>query len=75
MSDSCKRCPDGSFVHLSDAPGKSHFDCKACPTGEALDFIWLDLNMPASDLEREFSHLRCILHDFILHFCDKTINK
>ncbi|XP_067048531.1 uncharacterized protein [Acropora muricata] len=33
VSDSCKRCPDGSFVRLSDAPGKSHFDCKACPTG------------------------------------------
>ncbi|XP_044165231.1 uncharacterized protein LOC122949163 [Acropora millepora] len=33
VSASCKRCPDGSFVHLNDAPGKSHFDCKACPTG------------------------------------------
>ncbi|XP_067029763.1 uncharacterized protein [Acropora muricata] len=33
VSATCKRCPDGSFVHLNDAPGKSHFDCKACPTG------------------------------------------
>ena len=45
-SDSCKRCPDGSFVHLSDAPGKSHFDCKACPRGESLiiyGLIWICL--------------------------------
>ena len=47
VSDSCKRCPDGSFVHLSHAPGKSHFDCKACPTGESLDYLSFNLNMPA----------------------------
>ena len=44
VSDSCKRCPNGSFVHLNDAPGKSHFDCKACPTGETLEYVWLNFN-------------------------------
>ena len=72
MSDSCKKCPIGSFVNLSDAPGKSHFDCKACPTGESLDYIWFNSNIPAADLERELSHLRRI-HDIIAH--DKTIHK
>ena len=75
VSDSCKRCQDGSFVHLSDAPGKSHFDCKACPSGELLDYLWFNLNMPAPDLERELSHLRCTLYAFIPYFSDKTVNK
>ena len=30
---SCKRCPDGSFVHIDLAPGKQAQDCKSCPEG------------------------------------------
>ena len=33
------------------------------------------MKMLVSDLERELSHLRCILYDFIPNFSDKTINK
>ena len=40
VNDSCKRCPNGTFVHLNDAPGKSHFECKSCPTGETLELIY-----------------------------------
>ncbi|XP_068749385.1 uncharacterized protein [Montipora capricornis] len=33
VSDSCKRCPNGTFVHFNKAPGKSYFDCSACSQG------------------------------------------
>ena len=58
VNDSCKRCPNGSFVHLNDAPGKSHFDCKACPTGETLELIYgyILIKMFVSDLKRKLSH-------------------
>ncbi|XP_068695970.1 uncharacterized protein [Montipora foliosa] len=32
-SDSCLRCPNGTFIHKSKAPGKSARDCNACPQG------------------------------------------
>ena len=33
------------------------------------------MNMRVSDLERELSHLRCILYDFIPNFSGKMVNK
>ncbi|XP_068690433.1 putative leucine-rich repeat-containing protein DDB_G0281931 [Montipora foliosa] len=33
VSDSCQRCPIGTFVHKNKAPGKSALDCSACPQG------------------------------------------
>ena len=33
VSDSCKRCPNGTFVHKNKAPGKSYFDCSSCSQG------------------------------------------
>ena len=43
-SDGFKRFPTGSFVNLNDAPGKSRFDCKACPTGKIVEYVWLNCN-------------------------------
>ncbi|CAH3118332.1 unnamed protein product, partial [Porites lobata] len=31
VNDSCLHCKNGTFVHYNNAPGKSPFDCKACP--------------------------------------------
>ena len=33
------------------------------------------MNILVSDLERELSHLRCILYDYIPNFSGKTVNK
>ena len=33
VNNSCRHCVNGTFVHYSKAPGKSPFDCKACPEG------------------------------------------
>ena len=59
MNDGCKRCPNGTFVHLNNAPGKSHFDCKSCPTGETQEPIYgcILIRMFVSDHERDLSHL------------------
>ena len=38
VSDSCKRCPNGTFVHINKAPGKSYFDCSNCPQGKILEY-------------------------------------
>ena len=33
VSDGCLRCPNGTFVPYSKAPGKSARECIACPQG------------------------------------------
>ena len=33
VNDSCLRCPNGTFVPYSKAPGKSARECIACPQG------------------------------------------
>lgn len=34
VSDSCLKCPNGTFVHYNKAPGVSPLDCIACPQGK-----------------------------------------
>ena len=36
VSDSCLRCPNGTFVSENDAPGKRARDCRACPQGSTI---------------------------------------
>ena len=38
VSGSCRRCPNGTFVHKNKAPGKSVFECKSCPDGKILEY-------------------------------------
>ena len=33
VGESCKKCPNGSFVHFDKALGTSKQDCKSCPEG------------------------------------------
>ena len=33
VGDSCKTCPNGSFVQFDKTPGTSKEDCKSCPEG------------------------------------------
>ena len=33
VAPSCKKCPNGSFVHFEEAPGTRAQDCKSCPRG------------------------------------------
>jgi len=33
VGESCKKCPNGSFVKFEKAPGTSKEDCKSCPEG------------------------------------------
>ena len=33
VGESCKKCPNGSFVQFDKAPGTSNEDCKSCPEG------------------------------------------
>jgi len=33
VGESCKKCPNGSFVRFEKTPGTSKQDCKACPGG------------------------------------------
>ncbi|XP_068756646.1 uncharacterized protein [Montipora capricornis] len=39
VSDSCKRCPIGTFVHKNKASGKSSLDCSTCPEGTNLQLF------------------------------------
>ncbi|XP_078343260.1 cysteine repeat modular protein A-like [Oculina patagonica] len=39
VGPSCKKCPNGSFVHFEKAPGTQSQDCKACPRGTETDFF------------------------------------
>ncbi|KAL9984850.1 hypothetical protein ACROYT_G007188 [Oculina patagonica] len=39
VAKSCKKCPNGSFVHFDKAPGKQSQDCKSCPEGTDTDFF------------------------------------
>ena len=34
VETSCKKCPNGSFVHFNKTPGRQVQDCKSCPEGE-----------------------------------------
>ncbi|CAH3195980.1 unnamed protein product [Porites evermanni] len=34
VNDSCLRCPNGTFVPYTKAPGKSARECVACPQGK-----------------------------------------
>ncbi|XP_078343264.1 cysteine repeat modular protein A-like [Oculina patagonica] len=36
---SCKKCPNGSFVHIDKAPGTQSQDCRSCPQGTETDFF------------------------------------
>ena len=36
VAESCRRCPNGSYVPFHQTPGKSILDCKACPLGKKL---------------------------------------
>ena len=36
VAQSCKRCPNGSYVAYDKKPGKSVLDCKSCPLGKQL---------------------------------------
>ena len=38
VSGSCKRCPNGTFVHIYKAPGKSYFECRNCPYGKIQEY-------------------------------------
>ena len=33
VADSCRKCPNGTFVHKNKTPGKNSFDCGPCPQG------------------------------------------
>lgn len=33
VAETCKKCPDGSFVAFDEAPGTQPQDCKSCPLG------------------------------------------
>ena len=33
VGESCKKCPNGSFVQFDKAPGTSKQDYKSCPEG------------------------------------------
>lgn len=33
VAQSCKKCPNGSFVAFDKAPGTQTSDCKSCPEG------------------------------------------
>jgi hypothetical protein len=33
VGESCKKCPNGSFVQFDKTPGTSKQDCKSCPEG------------------------------------------
>ena len=33
VAKSCKKCPNGSFVHFDKTPGTRKQDCKSCPEG------------------------------------------
>ena len=33
VGDTCRKCPNGTFVHYSKSPGVSASDCTACPQG------------------------------------------
>lgn len=39
VNDSCKMCPNGTFVPYDIAPGTSARDCKACPQGKCCQKI------------------------------------
>ncbi|XP_078342705.1 uncharacterized protein LOC144628475 [Oculina patagonica] len=39
VASSCKKCPNGSFVHFDKAPGTQSQDCKSCPEGTETDFF------------------------------------
>ena len=39
VSDKCRRCEEGKFVHYNNAPGKSQYDCRTCPEGDYLNLI------------------------------------
>ncbi|XP_078374468.1 uncharacterized protein LOC144658016 [Oculina patagonica] len=39
VAPSCKKCPNGSFVHFDKAPGTQSQDCKSCPRGTETDFF------------------------------------
>ncbi|KAL9960157.1 hypothetical protein ACROYT_G033570 [Oculina patagonica] len=39
VAPSCKKCPNGSFVHFDKAPGTQPQDCKSCPLGTETDFF------------------------------------
>ena len=36
VAESCKECPNGSYVAYDKKPGKSVLDCKSCPLGKQL---------------------------------------
>ena len=49
VSTSCKKCPNGSFVALDEAPGKQVQDCKTCPLGRwTLDNQYLSIQFSLS---------------------------
>ena len=48
VSDSCLRCPDGTFVSENDAPGRSAKDCRACPQGSDIILLTFHLCLKAS---------------------------
>ncbi|XP_078384784.1 uncharacterized protein LOC144667259 [Oculina patagonica] len=39
VAPSCKKCPNGSYVHIDKAPGTQSQDCKSCPRGTETDFF------------------------------------
>lgn len=36
VAESCRKCPNGSYVAFDKKPGKSVLDCRACPLGKTL---------------------------------------
>ncbi|XP_078384147.1 uncharacterized protein LOC144666621 [Oculina patagonica] len=39
VGETCRRCPNGSFVAYDKTPGTQHRDCKSCPLGTETDFF------------------------------------
>ena len=39
VGETCKKCPNGSFVAFDKAPGTQAQDCKSCPLGKKRNHV------------------------------------
>ena len=49
VGESCKKCPNGSFVSFDKAPGTRKQDCKSCPEGIHIQQCQLTLSDALQD--------------------------
>lgn len=59
VADSCKICPNGSYVAYDKNPGKSVLDCKTCPDGNnpACTFISITYSLYFIHINIRIYHL------------------